>query len=118
MVRYTEEEKEKFRSRVVSDELRKFLSESGKKRVDSRRKAVVQISLSGELLNIFYSSNHAIKTLGYYISISDTCRGVLKQNGGFRWKYIYQLTQEELEIVKTFKNYSLCQIPVSVQENS
>lgn len=54
----------------------------------STQKAVIQLSLSGEILNTYESTNVAAKTLGISQGcISNVCIGRSKTAGGFIWKF-------------------------------
>jgi hypothetical protein len=61
-------------------------SRSGKYNKSS--KTVLQIRMDGIIINTHESTGHASKISGVYRSgISRACQGVIKQAGGFIWKY-------------------------------
>lgn len=65
----------------------------GKKRTDEEKimrgaKGVIQISIDGEVVAEFISLHEASEKTGVYRDgISKCCRGLLKQSGGFHWRY-------------------------------
>lgn len=51
-------------------------------------KKIVQMSLNGEIINVFVSQRDAAEKLGLsYKAINLCCRGKIKTSGGFKWKY-------------------------------
>lgn len=49
---------------------------------------VLQYTLNGELIKKWKSAREACMELGLYPSnISKCCKGILKQTGGYKWKY-------------------------------
>lgn len=65
----------------------------GKTRTDEEKimrgaKGVIQISIDGEVIAEFISLHDASEKTGIYRDgISRCCRGLLKQSGGFHWRY-------------------------------
>ncbi|MFD2891711.1 NUMOD1 domain-containing DNA-binding protein [Flavobacterium chuncheonense] len=56
---------------------------------DSRKKAVQQFSLKGNLLNTYVSASEASRITGISKScITKCCRGERKQSGGYIWLYV------------------------------
>ena len=89
--RHSEETKEKLRSRTFSQETRAKMSAnhrdvSGTKNPSAR--PIVQLALSGEIINEFPFAKLAAKELGLDLSsIIKCCRGKGKTCGGYRWAY-------------------------------
>ena len=71
---------------VCSDETRKKLSESQRKRI---YKPVAQLDLAGNILAVFRSAGEAARmTNCRYSSIIDTCHGRQRTGYGYKWKFI------------------------------
>lgn len=89
--KHTEATKAKLRSRIFSTETREKMSKShydcsGLKNPSA--KAIVQLSLSGELIREYGYANQASKECNLDLSsIIKCCRGKQKTCGGYRWKY-------------------------------
>lgn len=63
--------------------------QSVKGKDNARSKRIIQLSLSGCLINEFDSMTIASDKTGVYATgISRACSGVLQQAGGFKWEYI------------------------------
>lgn len=60
---------------------------NNKTKAPPNMKKIAQYSLKGELINIFPSISLATRETGFK-NISAVCRGVRKQSGGYKWKYI------------------------------
>ena len=89
--KHTEATKAKLRSRIFSTETREKMSKShydcsGLKNPSA--KAIVQLSLSGELIREYGYATQASKECNLDLSsIIKCCRGKQKTCGGYRWKY-------------------------------
>lgn len=115
--KYSEETLEKLRNRVVSEETRQKMSESGKKKIfserhrenisksnknkahseewnrkvsESKKKPIVQLDLStGKIISEYSSASEAASLLNINLGhISQVCHNNRKSAGGFRWEYI------------------------------
>lgn len=76
-------------------------SEISKKISDAKeKKAVAQISLSGQVLQIWPSVSSISREYGISTSsISKCCKGILQSSGGFVWKYAESVDATEINLL-------------------
>ena len=75
---------------LVSDEEKEALIEAGIRIGNAKqRKAVIQRTMDGELVNIWPSLTQAAQECDMEISsICQCCKGIIKTSGGYRWEYV------------------------------
>ena len=98
----SESQKEKLRQinigKIISEETKNKISRAMKEKNNPRAKMTIQYDKQGKIIKIWDYAKQASEELGINTnSITRCCRGEGKSAGGFYWKYLNDVSDDDLK---------------------